>query len=174
MALRNVFLCAFALPLMLTFVGCQTAPTPEPKRDVAADTAAIKALADQYTAGINSSDAAAVAATYADDGIEMHPNQAAIEGKQAIQGAYEAYFKENAGKAALTFALSSLETQVAGDWAYDSGNYTTTVTPKSGKLTEDSGKYLTVGKRQPDGSWKVYRAIWNSNNPPSSAVAMKK
>ena len=38
----------------------------------------------------NSNDAAALAATYADDAIMMDPNQAAIEGKQAIQAAYEA------------------------------------------------------------------------------------
>jgi ketosteroid isomerase-like protein len=58
---------------------------PEQKRDVAADITAIHALPEQYTAAVNSSDAVAVAATYADDGIEMPPNLAATEGKQAIQ-----------------------------------------------------------------------------------------
>jgi len=170
MTLRNLFSCAVALTLMLTFAGCQTAPTPEPKRDVAADTTAINALRDQVAATYNANDAAALAATYADDAIMMNPNEAAAEGRQAIQASYEAVFKENTSK--LTFA--PLETQVAGDWAYDRGNATITITPKSGKPMEVSGKYLVIVKRQPDGSWKVYREISNSNEPPPSAAGKKK
>ena len=155
---------------MLTFAGCRTAPHPEQKRDLAADTTAINALLDQNIAAWNSNDAAAVTATFADDAILMEPSQAAIEGKQAIQAWYEAFLKENAVKCAIT----PLETQVAGDWAYVRGNYTTTFTPKSGKPMEVSGKYLDIVKRQPDGSWKIYRGMLNSNDLPPGAAEKKK
>ena len=167
---RLVFICAVALISMLTFAGCQTAPTPAPTRDVAADLTAINALDAQNAAAINSNDAAAVAATFSDDGIEMIPNQAAVEGKQAVQASYEAMFKQSAVKN----TPAPLETQVAGNWAYDRGNYTLTLTPKSGKAMEESGKYLVVCKLQPDGSWKISRLIYNSNNPPSGAAGKKK
>jgi len=167
---RIVFILAFALAAILTFAGCQTAPTPEPKRDVAADIKAVRALLDQHIAAMNSSDAAAVAATYADDGIEMPPNEPPAEGRQAIQARLEAVIKGNAVK----LEAMPLEAQVAGDWAYGRGNYTTSVTPKSGKPMVESGKYLSIARRQPDGSWKSYRLIWNSNNPPPSAAAAKK
>ena len=167
---RNLFLCAFALTSMLTFAGCRTAPQPEQKGDVAADTTAINALLDQNIAAWNSSDAAALAATFADDAILMEPNLAAIEGKQAIQASYEAGFKEKAVKCTIT----PLETQLVGDWAYVRGNYTSAITPKSGKPIEESGKYLDIVKRQPDGSWKIYRGMINSNNPPPSAAGKKK
>ena len=170
MARRNVALCALALTLMLSIAGCRTAPTPAPKTDVAADTAAIKALFDQAVTAWHSNDMTALAATYADDAIMMDPNQAAIEGKQAIQAAYEARSKENAVKVALT----PLETQVAGDWAYVRGTLTATVTPKSGKPMEESGKYLFIVKRQPDGAWKIYRDISNSSEPLPSAAGTKK
>jgi uncharacterized protein (TIGR02246 family) len=172
---RSICLCAFALTLLLTFTGCQTAPQAEPKRDVAADMKAIKALNDSMITAFNSSDAAAVAATYADDAVMMDPNEAAIEGRQAIQAAYEARSKERESEGvAVTYAFTPLEIQVAGDWAYDRGNYTVTVTPKSGKPMERSNKYLTIYRRQPDGSWKIYRDISNSNEPPPSAAAKKK
>ena len=174
MTLRNVFACAFALASMLTFAGCQTAPKPEEKMDVAADTTAINALRDKVTAAYNSTDAAALAATYADDAIMMNPNQDPVEGKPAIQASYEAMFKENAGTVAINLALSPLETQVAGDWAYDRGNATSTVTPKSGKPVEQLGKYLVIAKRQTDGSWKVYREMSNMNSPPPGAAGKKK
>ena len=166
---RIVYILAFALAATLTFAGCQTAPQPGPKRDVAADTTAIDALLDRNIAAWNSNDAAAVTATFADDAILMEPDLAAIEGKQAIQTWYEAFLKENAVKCAIT----PLETQVAGDWAYVRGNYTSIFTPKSGKSMGVSGKYLDIVKRQPDGSWKIHRGMLNSNGPPPGAEKKK-
>ena len=170
MKLRNVGLCAFALSSVLTFAGCQTAPKPGEQKDVAADLAAVNALRGKFRAAFNSNDAGALAALYADDAIVMLPNQPAVEGRPAIQSLYEAMFKANAVKIAIT----PLETQLAGDWAYDRGNATTTITPKSGKPMERSNKYLTIYKRQSDGSWKIYRDISNSNEPPPSAAGKKK
>ena len=169
MTLRRVCLCAVAIVWVLTFTACQTASQPEPKRDVAADIAAIRALDDQSAAAVNSNDAAAVAATYADDGIEMSPGQAATEGKQAIQARYETMFKENP----LKFAVTPLETQVAGDWAYERGTAAIAVTPKAAKPIEQSLRYLVILNRQPDGSWKLYRDMGNSSEPLPGAVRTK-
>ena len=170
MTSRNVWISAFALTSILTFAGCQTAPPSAPTRDIAADTAALRTLSEQYAAAVNSGDAAATAATFADDGIDMAPNQAASEGKPAIQARYEAAFKGYTVK----FAATPLETQLAGDWGYVRGNYTLSVSPKSGKAIEESGKYLNIVKRQPDGAWKLYRLSHNADNPPPSAAGKKK
>jgi uncharacterized protein (TIGR02246 family) len=168
--MRCVCLCAFTLTSMLALIGCQIAPQPEQNRDVGADTRAINALIDQYTAAHNSNDVAANVAIFADDAIVMMPDQAAIEGKQAIRSFVEAAFKERTYKIVPT----PLETQVAGDWAYVRVNFTGTVTPKSGKPMEISYKFLWICRRQPDSSWKIYRVILNSNNPPPSAAGKKK
>jgi ketosteroid isomerase-like protein len=110
MKLHIKCISVITLVLVLMFAGCQTAPT-EPKRDAAADMQAINALRGQYTVAFNSSDAAATAALFTDDAMVMEANQVTIEGKQAIQGMFEAMFKDSAAKIALTPA----ETQVAGD-----------------------------------------------------------
>ncbi|MCL5005750.1 MAG: hypothetical protein M1404_04390 [Acidobacteria bacterium] len=52
---------------------------------------------------------------------------------------------------------------MAGDWAYERGNITETVTPKSGKPLERSLKYLAILNRQADGAWKIHLDIDNSN-----------
>jgi uncharacterized protein (TIGR02246 family) len=169
MILRNVGFCAFALSSVLTFAGCQSAPKPGEQKDVAADIAAVNALRGKFSAAFNSNDAGALAALYADDAIVMRANQPAVEGRSAIQSLYEATFKANSVK----LAIAPLETQIAGDWAYDRGNATTTITPKSGKPIEQSDKYLVVLKRLPVGLWKVYRDIDNSNNPPLGAPGKK-
>jgi len=160
---------------MLTFAGCQTAPTREPNRDVAADLKAIHALSDKYAAALNSRDVAASVATYTDDAILMVQYTPAFEGKQAIQSGHESGFKSYADRSiAVTFSSTPVETEVADDWAYQRGNYTDTFTPKSGKPMVDSGKYLSILKRQPDGSWKTHRLMRSSNVPPPTAAGKKK
>lgn len=144
---------------MLAFAGCQTASQLEQEGDVATDIQAINALRDQFATAYNSSDAAAAAACFADDVVLMLPDRPALEGKQAIQAALEDFFKQNAAK----MVHIPLETQVAGDWAYDRGNITETVTPKAGKPIERPVKYLVILKRQPDGSWKIHRDMDNSD-----------
>ena len=81
------------------------------------------------------------------------------ESSRVFEARIRAYFKENAAKIAHT----PVETQVAGDWAFERGNLTVTVTPKSGKPIEESIKYRVIVKRQPDGTWKVHSDISNSN-----------
>ncbi|HTP31610.1 MAG TPA: SgcJ/EcaC family oxidoreductase [Candidatus Acidoferrales bacterium] len=166
MRLRNIAPRVVALALLLTFTGCENAPKPEETKDLSARIAAVNALRSKYVAAFNANDAAAVAALYADDAIVMPANQAVVEGKPAIRSLYDAMFKANAVKISIT----PLETQVATDWAYDRGTATTTITPKSGKPIEESGKYLVIVKRQPGDMWQVYREIDNSNSPPPSAA----
>jgi ketosteroid isomerase-like protein len=44
----------------------------------------------------------------------------------------------------------------SGDLAYSRGHFTEKYTdPKTGKVMTDSGSYLTVYKKQEDGSWKA-------------------
>ena len=168
MPVRNVGLCAFALTLLLTVAGCQTAPRPEGK-DAGADLAAVNALRGRFAAAFNSNDAAALAALYAEDAIEMIANQPAVEGRPAIQSLYQAMFNANSVKIAIT----PLETHLAGDWAYDRGMATTTITPKSFRPTEESAEYLVILRRLPGGLWKVYREIEVSNNPPPPSPGKK-
>jgi ketosteroid isomerase-like protein/quercetin dioxygenase-like cupin family protein len=54
----------------------------------------------------------------------------------------------------------------SGDVGYTSGSYEMTVGG-----VKDSGKYVTVWKKQPEGTWKVAEDIGNSNLPPGGPPA---
>ena len=82
--------------------------------------------------------------------------------------------QKNASVAARTVAFTPLETQVAGDWAYEHGNSTVTITPKSGKPTVESFRYLDIYRRQSDGSWKIHRDMGNNGSPPLPTAGKKK
>jgi ketosteroid isomerase-like protein len=53
---------------------------------------------------------------------------------------------------------------VFGDWGYMWGDAEGLITPGDGsEPTGVSSKWMAVVQRQPDGSWKTYRDIYNSN-----------
>ncbi len=59
---------------------------------------------------------------------------------------------------------------VCGDCAFVRGTHTVTFALKvGGESIRDNGKSITIWQRQPDGSWKLYRGIYNSDLPPSGA-----
>jgi ketosteroid isomerase-like protein len=56
------------------------------------------------------------------------------------------------------------EINVVGSWAYTRGTYDSERTVE-GKPVRVDGKFLTIFKRQPDGTWRIYRDCFNSNVP---------
>ena len=101
-------------------------------------------------------------ALHTDDAIRMPPNEPPVIGKEAIRASFQATFDQFTGK----ITLSLKEVEFAGDWAFVRGASSVTLTPKAGgEPLQDEGKYLSIRKRQPDGSWKIFWTNWNSNNP---------
>jgi len=53
----------------------------------------------------------------------------------------------------------------SGELGYTSGTYDFSIKDASGKTISDKGKYLTVWKKEADGSWKVLFDQYNSDLP---------
>jgi ketosteroid isomerase-like protein len=96
---------------------------------------------------------------YAEDAIQMPPNQVAVQGKAAILAWDEAFPPFS------NFQEKSLEVEGQGNMAYDRGTYSMTVTLAGKEPIEEHGKYLTIWRKQADGSWKISRTIYNSDLP---------
>ena len=127
------------------------------------DIAAIEQLWDNYALANNTGDLELYMSLMADDIVKMPPNKPAFSGKELLRE------KKEKGYANYTIemAIYNEEVQVDGDLAFSRGTYTVSKTPKAGGETVYvDGKYLTILKRQPDGSWKIYRDCYNSNVPP--------
>ena len=56
----------------------------------------------------------------------------------------------------------------SGELGYTSGTYDFSMKDTSGKTISDKGKYLTLWKKEADGSWKVLFDTYNSDLPPES------
>jgi uncharacterized protein (TIGR02246 family) len=156
-ALR-VTLCMFG-GVMFLLASCST------RKDADAEAlAAVNEVWTQYSSSFSAGDIDRWLSLWTDDGVQMPPGSPPIAGKEQIR---------RRNKAALdrfTFEMSitNEEVRTAGDWAFSRGIYKATLTPKSGgKTTLIDGKYMTILQRQADGSWKIYRDIFNSNTPPN-------
>ena len=137
------------------------------KIDTEADVAAIKSLSEKYDATINSGDLDGLVSIYTDDVVYMQPNMPALVGKDALRDYFQYFFEQFT---AIEMDLTTEEVIVCGDWAFARGTYTITFTPKvGGEPIQDTGKWMGFNKCQPDGSWKYYRGIHNSDLPPSDA-----
>jgi ketosteroid isomerase-like protein len=67
---------------------------------------------------------------------------------------------------ALTFQANKVVASKGGDLVYAVGSYNMTVSDeKTKKPVTDKGKYLTVYKKQADGSWKAVANMISSDMP---------
>jgi ketosteroid isomerase-like protein len=97
-----------------------------------------------------------------EDAVFMPPDEAAIIGRRQIGARYRAL------DAAFNLEVSHepLETDVFGGIIINRGNANGTLQPPSGAApTTFDTKYLFVIRRDPEGTLKIWRAIFN-NNPP--------
>ena len=133
--------------------------------DLEAFKAAVQDTLDKYSAAMNAEDSDLWISLWDEKGIQMPPNAPAVVGKPAIEkGIRESYQALDWEK----FTIYLEQVQVADDWGFARGTYSASITPKAGGETAFiDGKYLTIFKQQPDGSWKIFRDCFNSNVPPS-------
>ena len=143
-------------------------PPAEPVTTMAADTEAateaIQALWKEYSASALVGDPERRLALWDDEGIQMPPDREARVGKETIRVATEASM---AKVIAHEYVVSPEEIEVFGDLAFARGTYMANRSPvDGGDPVQTNGKFMTILKRQTDGSWKIYRDIFNSNVPP--------
>ena len=126
-----------------------------------ADAKTIQAQSQQWSKASSVRDSASFVTFYADDATVMLPNEPAIHGMDAIKAVFTPMMQDPS----FSFSFSTDKVEVSGVLAYTQGALTLQTTGRDGKPIRDTGKYLTVWKKQSDGSWKVIEDIFNSDLP---------
>ena len=134
------------------------------KVDVEADIAAIDDVLVQYGVAMDAGDLELYVSLHADDIVKMGPDAPATYGKEELRASTKPFFDNFT----VVGALYPEEAQVDGDMGFARGTYTLSITPNAGgEPVLVDGKYLTLCKRQADGSWKISHDCYNSNVPPA-------
>lgn len=139
------------LMLLLALAACQQAPPPAPPDTRAADEAAIRAVNDDFRKIWAAPDAAKLASYYPEDAVFLDAGFPVVQGRAGVQKLYEAYLQQ---KVQNEWTITKIEVARSGDLAYQWGTGTVTIQDKKGKPVEMKYKYVTVLKKQADGSWK--------------------
>ncbi len=161
---------------LAALAGCQKLAGTSLTRP-AVDTASIeRALRDdeaQWNADYKARDAAKLAAHYAPDATLMTPGNPVMSGTDALNKGAKALVADPALD--MHFAADKVGVSESGDLAYTRGAFRLTVTDSATKkpITE-TGSYLTVYKKQADGSWKAVEDIATPTAPPAAPAAASK
>lgn len=141
-ALRGI-----AMFVLLLSTACFAwAQTPEP-----AARKGIDAGNQAWIDGVKSGEAAPIAATYADDGLDCGPTGECVCGRAAIEQEIKDLFAKR-GRAQGA-QVSSVGSEQQGDYVYEWGQAEASFATGN-KLVE---RYLTVWHREADGGWKIFR-----------------
>jgi uncharacterized protein (TIGR02246 family) len=115
---------------------------------------AIQADEKSWNEQFKANDTEGLIGHYADDAFFVAPGVKPAEGSTAVRKAYaDAHTDQNFS---VNFASDKIDVAGSGDLAYARGHFSEKYTdPKTGKVMTDSGHYITVYKKQSDGSWKA-------------------
>ena len=148
-------LLAIALVSLTGCVQRTTAPVAD-TRD--ADLKAIHDVEAAATKAWAAKNMDAILAQYASDGTMIVPGAPVAKGPEAMRGMLTELFKDPL--AALELEVTVTEVSKSGDFGYQRGNYTLHATDgKTKKPMTEKGTYLSIYRKQADGSWKIIEDI---------------
>jgi ketosteroid isomerase-like protein len=157
MSARTTLLAVLVLAVAST--ACQP-PAQEAAGLSDEDVAAIRQLHDGLFEAVVAGDWSVLAA-YAEDGVAMPPNHPAVEGRAAIEAwnrALPLEFVDGGGTPDVIDGRDGL--------AYVRGSFWYDMRPEGQpELVRYEGKLIWVLRKQPDGTWLLEAAIWNSDLP---------
>jgi ketosteroid isomerase-like protein len=111
----------------------------------------MKAAAEKGSAGYMS--------FYAEDAVEVPNGEAVIQGKMNI--AKTMGFLDDKNNS-LSWTPTGADISSSGDLGYTFGTFVFHSKDKEGKTVVEHGKYTSIWKKQPDGSWKVVLDMGNA------------
>ena len=114
----------------------------------------------RYVADLNAGDADAAAEAWADDAKQFAPGAPPAVGRDAIREGIRSVQRMSA-----QLELRSTDILVEGDVVIETGTWFVKLQTPDGPV-EDGGPALRVWRRGADGEWRLYRDIWNSEQPP--------
>lgn len=106
-----------------------------------------------YIDAMAEADARAFADVYDTDGRRLAGGGEVVRGRAAIADHIGSFFTRIGPVAA---SIETAEVWLVDDMAYETGRWSYTFTPPSDNRRTIGGRYVTIWRRQEDGSWKIY------------------
>jgi ketosteroid isomerase-like protein len=153
------------LILLAVVLVSLTASSCASKKDgTSADLDAINALHQRDMEASRKWDIDTLTSLWTDDIVTLSQGEAPMIGKDANRAAIVRLRDESRDFQIADYILSFNEVKIVGDWAFEWGSYSGTVKPVAGgEPIRTTGTVMRVLKKDPDGSWKIARAMYDSD-----------
>ena len=146
-----------AAALALAVGGCDKSVPDKTAADADTIKQAIKADEAKWIEQFKAKDTEGLAGHYTDDAYFVAPGVTA-DGSTQIRQVFATASTDPAAQ--VQFASDRIDVSSSGDLAYSRGKFSEKYTDKkTGKVMSDSGTYLSVYKKQDDGSWKMVEDV---------------
>lgn len=109
---------------------------------------------------------------FAPDGAVIQQGAGELRGREAIQSSMDAATSVG-GLASLTWAPDRAEVSNGGDLGYTVGSYRSIGIGADGVEMVSTGMYVSIWRRQEDGSWKVEMDLGNPLTPPEPLSSLE-
>jgi uncharacterized protein (TIGR02246 family) len=157
----SIFTLVFVLLSAIPWSGCwrdrpadrYTEPERFLQERMTQDERAIRAASVAWSKAAESKDLEKSLSFFADAAILMAPKSPAVEGKMNVRKVWQQMLALPGP--GLSFSAERVEVALSGDLAWERGTYTFTAMDKHSKTETENGTYVTIWKKQPDGTWKV-------------------
>ena len=106
----------------------------------------------QWVEAWDKADASLIAALFAEDGVLLGRNGKLFKGPKEIFDRQKKVM-EAAGKG-VKATVTTVDLWLDGETVYETGTYSYKF-QENGKPVNEEGRYVTIWKRQSDGSWKI-------------------
>jgi uncharacterized protein (TIGR02246 family) len=148
----QLFLLTAFAAMILAFAGCQQQAPKQAPDTRAQDETAIREAEAGMEKAVAAGDAAKAVSFYTDDVVGMSADSPVTQGKENALKYFEGMLKD---KPEISWTPSQVEVARSGDLGYSWGAGKVIEKDKKGKPVETTMKYVSVWKKQADGSWKI-------------------
>ena len=167
--MRKITGIALAATALVALTGCDQVPQKAPTVDAAAVEKDLRAIEAQWNKDYNSRDVDAIMGHYAEDAALANPGMQLVAASDSRRAAITQFVSDPNLK--LSFESDRVQVAKSGDLAYTRGHFTMQGTdPATKQPRTDTGNYLTVWKKQSDGSWKAVEDFITPGAPASEAA----
>jgi uncharacterized protein (TIGR02246 family) len=136
-----------------------TEPSPQ-------DLAGIEALRQRDIAASKAFDVEGLLANWTEDCVGLLPGMEPVRGREGMRALLLQAAPQARTQEILEYGESFEETQVFGDTALEWGYVWGSERPRAGgEVQRTRYKVMRVLQRQPDGSWRFHRSIFNDAPP---------
>jgi uncharacterized protein (TIGR02246 family) len=160
---RSATFALVAAVAAITATGCAQSPS-RGRSGAEVARAAVRAADSTLQAAVASRDLERIAAFYAEDAALLPTAEPMVLGRAAIRAEWAHVL--GIPDFRNTAVVRRIDAAESGDLAYSMGTYVATMQGEDGTRVTEPGKWLSVWRKQADGTWRIVVDTYNTDIPP--------